>query len=144
VSVITDIIKGVISPITGLIDELHTSDEEKLNAKAKLVALTNDLHLKLIEYETVKIQEQAKVIAAEASSNWYVASWRPTLMYCFILIFLYSIPAAVFGWPAVDFSGIPDKAWTMLTLGITGYVGARTIDKTLVPAVKAFKGKEEA
>jgi hypothetical protein len=143
-SIFGDILGEIIKPVAGLIDSLHTSDEEKLEAKAKLRLLSIQAEAQLLEYQQAEVEAKAKIIVAEAGSNWYTASWRPTLMYCFILIFLYSIPAAIFHWPGVDFSGIPERAWTMLTLGIGGYVGGRTVEKTLVPAVKAWKAKEEA
>ncbi|KKM02381.1 hypothetical protein LCGC14_1785030, partial [marine sediment metagenome] len=40
---IFSIIKEAISPVTGLIDELHTSEDEKLAAKAKLSMIQSEM-----------------------------------------------------------------------------------------------------
>jgi len=142
-NILDKIFGSTLGAIDGIIGKFVTDPTKKLEAQMAARALTTEMQKDVLGFVEAEIEARSKIIVAETQSNWYVASWRPTLMYCFILIFLYSIPAAVFGWPAVDFSGIPDKAWTMLTLGISGYIGARTIDKTLVPALAAWKKKEE-
>ena len=45
-------ISGILKPATQLVDEIHTSEEEKLTLKAKLMDIENQLQLKVLEYET--------------------------------------------------------------------------------------------
>ncbi len=40
--VIAEFVSGIFKPAADLIDNLHTSEEEKLKAKAGLVALENE------------------------------------------------------------------------------------------------------
>jgi len=100
--------------------------------------------LKLLEAlqnaESKMMEAQAKTIVAEATSeHWLVASWRPITMLTFVTIIAnnYIIAPYFQSWgyvvPTLD---IPPDMWTLLQLGLTGYIVGRSAEK----AVKIYKG----
>ena len=126
---------GALKPITGLIDDLHTSDDEKLAAKAVLMRLENDIALEVLGYEKKLVESQASIIVAEATSNsWFTSNWRPVTMLTFVFLIVYS-----------QFTGmeIPPDLWFVIKIGLGGYVGGRTLEKSVVGVTKAMKAKEE-
>lgn len=124
---------SVIEPVTKLVDDLHTSDEEKLLIKAKMQAVENEMAQKVLGYEAQLMQAQAKVITAEAQgASWLQRSWRPITM----LVFLALVCLDAFGWLAFRLS---DQAWSLLQIGLGGYVVGRSAEK-IMPKTK-WSGK---
>lgn len=128
----------IISPITKLIDSLHTSDAEKGEIKNELVKLENAFAGKVLEYETKLMEAQATVITAEATGHsWLQRNWRPLCMVSFLALII----CDSFGFLTVP---IADQMWTLLQLGIGGYIGGRSLEKiakTVPTIVKAIKEK---
>ncbi|MCA9731165.1 MAG: hypothetical protein H6696_07010 [Deferribacteres bacterium] len=121
-------ISGIIKPATELVDELHTSEEEKLSLRAKLMEIENQLQLKILEYETKLMQAQKDVITAESTGqSWMQRNWRPITM----LTFLVLVVCDSFGF--LKFR-LADEAWTLLQIGLGGYVVGRSAEK-IVPQV---------
>ena len=77
-------------------------------------------------------QAAADIVKAEASSgNWLASSWRPITM----LIFVALIVARWFGWAAPNLAEDEYlKLWSIVELGLSGYVIGRSAEK-IVPAV---------
>ncbi len=127
------IFKSIIKPITKVIDDVHTSDEERLELKNKLSTAILKANLDAERIMTDRIKEQASVIRAEINSDSYAArNWRPHLMYLFgIIIANNYIIAPYVGatMGATVYLPIPSEMWTLLTIGIGGYIAGRTIDK---------------
>jgi hypothetical protein len=109
-----------------IIDNLSTTDEEKLKAKNELSGLV---------FEALnKMQEaQRDVLVTEAKGNWLQRSWRPILMLAFGFIVVY----AYFFEPAFLLSdgelGVSEtlnpKFWELLKLGVGGYIIGRSTEK---------------
>lgn len=116
-------VKEIISPVTGLIDNLHTSDQEKLTLKNQLAELQFGFQEKLLDYETKLMQAQADVIKAEAQgASWLQRSWRPITMLTFlVLITLDCLGLLTFR--------LSESAWTLLQIGLGGYVIGRSGEK---------------
>ena len=119
-----------------LIDELWETDEEKANAKAKLIALQQQGKLQALEIQMSAINNEAK------SEHRMVALARPMFMYVFYFIVLMLVVAfpfiGIFNAEAmaqlyinveVGFKAIPEELWTTFTIGYLGYVGAREYGK---------------
>jgi hypothetical protein len=102
------------------IDKLVTSDEERLK-------LRNELQ-QIILNENQKSQElQTSIIKTEAKGNFLQRSWRPILMLCFGFIVLYSkFIAPAFNLPNTE---LEPSFWSLLNLGIGGYVVGRSAEK---------------
>jgi len=126
---ITDLIAGVFKPAAELIDELHTSDEERLKAKGHLLDVQAAAMQRVFDYEAETLKAKAGIVQAEAQSeHWITATWRPITM----LTFLALAVGDSMGWLP---NPLRDEAWTLLQIGLGGYVVARSGEK-IVTAVK--------
>lgn len=110
---------------------------EKIQDPNLKLALLKELQ----EAEAKMMESQAKTIVAEASSeHWLVASWRPITMLVFVFIiannYVIAPYASLLGVviPVLD---IPPNMWSLLQLGLTGYVLGRSAEKTM----KIYKGE---
>lgn len=133
---------GKIFGVVGnAVDEFHTSEEEKLDLKAKLLAIQVETFSEAMELEKAQINAQRDVIVAEAQSeSWITRNWRPVTMLSFVvLMFLIG-----FGVADVDLlSRVPDKLWTAITVGIGGYIASRGAEKIIPSVAEALKNREE-
>ena len=112
-----------IKPAFNLIDDLHTSAEEKLELRIRLADIQNALALKVLEYERVVMESKAKIITAEAQGgSWIQRNWRPVTM----LTFLALVVCDSFGLLMFRLS---QDAWTLLKIGLGGYVCGRSGEK---------------
>lgn len=116
-------VKSVFAPAADLIDNIHTSDEEKMKLQNVLAKIENDTTLKVIEYEGKLLQAQTSIITAEANStSWIARNWRPITMLSFLVLVVLD-----------SLSWLPNplakEAWTMLQLGLGGYVAGRSAEK---------------
>jgi len=111
---------NVIKEVGNIIDNLFTNDEERINAKNKIIQVLKEKELELQKMQT-------DIIIAEAKGNWLQRSWRPILMLSFGFIVIY----VKFIAPLFDFR-IPElenEFWNLLQLGIGGYVIGRSAEK---------------
>ncbi|USH03707.1 holin family protein [Grimontia kaedaensis] len=128
-------ITGLVEPVTDLIDDLHTSEEERLEVKAKLFAMQSAMAAKVMDYEARLIEAKTKVITAEAQgASWLQRNWRPITM----LTFLVLVVADTFG--LTEFR-LAAEAWTLLQIGLGGYVVGRSAEK-IVPKITEVMRKD--
>ena len=73
---------GLVKEVGKVIDNLFTSDEERLKAKNEVFKVLQEQQLKLQQLQT-------EIILAEANGNWLQRSWRPILMLSFGFIVIY-------------------------------------------------------
>ena len=118
---------GAIKPVTELIDNLHTSDEEKAEAKLKLEQVQNTITVKMLDLEGQVLKAKENIIVAEAKSeSWLTANWRPTTMLSFLLLlFLYWFDVS----PENLTEGTVDNLFTLIQIGIGGYIASRGVEK---------------
>jgi len=142
VSLLADLLAGLIKPVTGLIDELTTSEEEKLRAKATLLAIQADLAAKLAEYERDVVREASATIRAEAqSASWLARNWRPLTMLLFAYVIAHNyVLVPIFSLPSTLI--VPDM-WELLKIGMGGYVIGRSLEKVVPATVAALKAREQ-
>lgn len=116
-------ISNIFEPAAKLIDELHTSDEEKLRLQSQIKAVENELLAKVIDYENKLLESKTAIITAEATGqSWIQRNWRPITM----LTFLVLVVCDSFGWLP---SKLAPDAWTLLQIGLGGYVAGRSAEK---------------
>lgn len=140
---IGDAVGGLVKGVFGGIDSIHTSEEEKLALKATILATEAEFRIQMAKISEEIVGHQASIIKAEAASKHTLAAvWRPILMLSFGFTILYSVIAPSFGAPVVDMSGIPERFWSLMTVGIGGYVGGRTIEKVAPAIVEGMKLKQ--
>ncbi len=140
---ILGIVGEAIGKVTGLIDDLHTSDEEKLAAKASILAVQTDLTKAVLDYEAKLASEQGQTVRAEVTGHsWMQRNWRPIVMLLFAYIIAHNyVLVPVLGLSGVD---IPSDMWQLLKIGLGGYVIGRSAEKIVPATVGAMKAREEA
>ena len=127
---VTDLIAGIFKPAVQLIDELHTSEEERIQAKSKLLDVQAAVMQQTFEYEKERIKGQQQIVAAEAKSDHFLtANWRPITMLTFLAL-------AVGDSLGLLATPLRDEAWMLLQLGLGGYVVGRSGEKI----AKVIKG----
>lgn len=120
---VTDLIAGIFKPAAELVDELHTSEEERLKAQGHLLDVQAAAMQRVFEYETSMLEGKAKIVHAEASSkHWLTANWRPITM----LTFLALAVGDSMGWLTAP---LRDEAWNLLSIGLGGYIVGRSGEK---------------
>ena len=120
---ITDLIAGIFKPAAQLIDELHTSTEEKLQATGHLLDVQAAAMDKVFDYESKALAGQQAIVQAEAQAeHWLVATWRPITMLTLLLL--------VVG-DSLGFlpNSLNAEAWVLLQVGLGGYVIGRSGEK---------------
>ena len=131
------LIGQIFKPAMDMIDNVHTSTEEKLEQKAKLLDLQVGFMERGLEYELAQLEAKSRIIEAEAKSgNVLTSSWRPVTM----LTFLALVVCDQFG--LLTFR-LAEDAWTLLQIGLGGYVVGRSVEKVVPAMTKAMKKKEE-
>jgi hypothetical protein len=135
---VLNLIGQIFKPATELIDNLHTSTEEKLAQKAVLLQLQTDFLKEGLEYEQEQLKQKAAIIMAETNSeSWITRNWRPITMLTFLaLVVLDQTGQLAFR--------LADEAWTLLQLGLGGYVVGRSVEKVTPAVMETFRKKDEA
>lgn len=130
-----DFLSGLVEPVTNLIDDMHTSEEERLQVKAKLFEMQSTLAAQVLDYEARLVEAKTKVITSEAQgASWMQRNWRPITM----LTFLALVVADTFG--LTEFR-LAEEAWTLLQIGLGGYVVGRSAEK-VIPKVTEVMRKD--
>lgn len=129
------IVEGVAAPLFGLVDKLFTSDDERLEAKRKLIDLEQ-----AGELDGVKVRLSAILAEANSADPW-TSRARPTFLYIIYAMILMCVAGAIVGiwWPdqvttaagnlGALLNAIPDSLWWLFGAGYLGYTGARSFDK---------------
>jgi hypothetical protein len=112
---------SVIGDIGKIIDDLFTSDEERDAAKNKILQVLKEKELELQKMQT-------DIIIAEAKGNWLQRSWRPILMLSFGFIVIYNKFISQLS-PYLVTPVLEPDFWTLLQIGIGGYVVGRSAEK---------------
>ena len=122
---ITQLIGELFKPVTTLVDDIHTSEEEKFKIKKEMSRIQSDVQIKLLDYEKQMVIAKSSAITAEANGqSWLQRNWRPITM----LTFLGLVVCDSFGLLAFR---LADQAWTLLQIGMCGYVIGRSCEKVL-------------
>ncbi len=130
---IMDFVSGLFKPASELIDNVHTSDEERLNLKNQFALIQNGLLEKLLDYEKKLAELQSDVIKTEATSgSWIQKNWRPITMLTFLILVVLN-QFKLLPMP------LPESAWTLLEIGLGGYVIGRSVEKTAPAITKILK-----
>lgn len=120
-----DLIAGIFKPAAELIDELHTSEEERIIQQRKLLEIQALVLDSSLEYEKEMLTARAEIVNSEAKSeHWITATWRPITM----LTFLALAVGDSLGWLP---NPLRDEAWTLLQIGLGGYVVGRSAEKVI-------------
>ena len=145
---VLNLIGQIFGPAADLIDNLHTSDEEKLTAKNGLMSIQASVVGQAVEMETTLINAKRDIIVAEAKSDsWLTRNMRPLVVSMFSL----AVMAYWFGLtptdPITGLSTIPlsivQDMYMVVKIGLGGYITSRGVEKIAPAVAGAFKRKEK-
>lgn len=113
-----------------IIDRLWPDPTQRDQARLALMEMAQ-------KGELAEITGRAEIVKTEASSeHWLAANWRPILM----LTFGGLIVARWFGWAAPNLTEAEYlKLWSIVEVGIGGYVVGRSVEKIAPSIAEAFK-----
>lgn len=131
------LIAGIFKPAADLVDNLHTSEEEKLLLRNKFAEIESYLQIKLSEFELEFAKLQSSVITAEAGGDsWLQRNWRPLTM----MTFLGLVVSYWFGYSPPNLSeAIILDLFSLIKIGLGGYVVGRSVEKVADKLKDVFK-----
>lgn len=131
---IMNLVSALFEPAAKLVDELHTSDEERIDAKTRMLTAQTEVTMKILDYEAQLMQMKSSIVLAEAQGqSWIQRSWRPITMLTFLILVL----CDSFG--LLPFR-LATEAWTLLQIGLGGYVAGRSAEKVAPGIAAAIRG----
>ncbi len=108
--------KELVDSLGSVIDNVTTTDAEKLAAKNKLSNIVFSVFNKLQD-------ARRDIILAEAKGNWLQRSWRPLVMLTFAAI------VAIGAFVPIPYLADKSEFWSLLKIGMGGYVIGRSVEK---------------
>jgi hypothetical protein len=126
-------IAGAFEGILKGFDGLFTSDEERLDAKGKIISLQGQVMAASLEYESQLSEMKSNIIIAEAKgASWMQRNWRPTLMLTIVAIvannYIVYPYLTLLGIPATPLE-LPEELFTLMQIGVGGYIVGRSAEK---------------
>ena len=135
---IISFIGGLFKPMTELVDEIFTSDEEREKITLELNKIQSQFSSKLVDLESQLISSKEKIIVAEAQGkSWIQRNWRPITMLTFVII----IVARWFGLTTAIPQEIEIKLMSIVELGLGGYIIGRSAEKLVPNIMESLKRK---
>jgi len=120
---IANFISGIFKPAADLVDNLHTSDEEKLVLRNKFAEIQAEVNTKIIDYQMKVTELENTVRLAELSSHhWLAANWRPMSA---ILLVVSTVTMSIIG------IEIPQAMQSLTNVFVPGYGGFRMVEKVV-------------
>ena len=119
---------GAVAPLAKI---LFSTIEKAVPDKDLQEKLKAELQTQLLQSHTQELKAAASIIEAEAKAGWFASSWRPLLMYVliFILVWNYVIgPVIKIFMGAVITFELPGDVWSLLQIGLGGYVLGRSAE----------------
>ncbi len=129
------LLTGIAGPLFELVDDLFTSEEERDEAKRKLLSQEGRRSLEQLE------MNMSAIIAEAKSSDPWTSRARPSFLYVIYLMILGAIPMGFLSAFQPDIAqrvvdgmqgwlvAIPDALWGLFGAGYLGYSGFRSWDK---------------
>ena len=124
---IGQIVSDALGPVTDMVDDLFTSDQERKKAERLMQKVKQRMQSKLLDVKQKLIEQRGRVVVAEAKGeSWLQRSWRPITMLVFVvLIVLHWLGVAGTQLPP----GVQQSVYDLIKLGLTGYVVGRSAEK---------------
>jgi len=107
--------------------------QQKAQLEAGEQKFKESLTTSLIDYNKTILEQQASIIRVEAQSDsWLTRNWRPITMIVFVIIIANNYilyPYLSLFWSKAPTLSIPADMWSLLKIGLGGYVIGRTVEK---------------
>jgi len=119
VSLVSDVLKRILPE--------RMSEQERAQIQARLTS-------ELMQADWKALEKQAEIIITEAKGGWLQRNWRPILMLTIVAIvannYIIYPYLSLLGIPATPLE-LPDKLWSLMTLGVSGYIVGRSAEKVV-------------
>ena len=136
----------ILQAVAPLAKILFNTVDKAVADKDLAAKLKADLQTQMLQSHTQELTAAAKIIEAEAKAGWFASSWRPLLMYVliFILIWNYVLgPVILFFFKASITISLPGDVWTLLQIGLGGYVVGRSAESVARTMANRTQPKEQ-
>lgn len=124
---------NILKALGSLIPSIGRSIEKFVPDKDLAARLAQEIEVLVMGIQSTLIQAKSSIIIAEAQGqSWIQRSWRPITMLTFVTIIANNyiiVPYARSFGLDVPMLDIPPGMWSLLTVGIGGYIGARSYEK---------------
>lgn len=148
---------GLFAPALETVDRLVTTQEERGQIRLSLIQAQIGMAEQVLDYEARLAEAKSKIIIAEAQGqSWLQRNWRPLIMTIFGVVIAWNyvvVDIATWGFaiftpstPPPPRVPTPEGLWTLLQIGIGGYIVARSGEKvaaTLASKKISFGKKED-
>lgn len=134
------LLKPFIGPLLEIVKRVIPDPAERAKIEAELQTAVIDSEARIYE-------AQSKVVTAEAQGeSWMQRNWRPSLMFFLMFVVAWHIlvvPLMALGFgvsltDVVGLSFVPGDVWTLLSVGMGGYIVGRSGEKI----AKTWRGGE--
>lgn len=124
---ITTILGPIISLVGKAIDRAIPDQSEAQRLKAEITQ-------QLLALQAEELRAARDIIVAEAQGqSWLQRNWRPILMLVIVAIIANNyliVPYLSIFWPdKVAVLALPDSLYTLMTIGVGGYIAGRSGEK---------------
>lgn len=127
-------VKNIFKPAVDLVDNLTTSDDERLARRNQLAEIENNVKMKMLDMEAKAMDLQSELLKAQTSiinteansQSWLARNWRPISMISFLVIVL----CDSFGIAKLDSDRV-ESVYELIKIGLGGYVIGRTAEKVI-------------
>lgn len=127
-SKIASAVGSILNPVRDIIDEISTTDEERMKLQQRLDEIENEAKQDMYKHVQSITNAQKEVLITEMKGSFFQRNWRPHLMYVFMLILVNNFVAVTYI-PGAEYIPFPNAFWGLMTLAVSGYIGGRSIEK---------------
>lgn len=122
------LIERIIGPVSDLISEYIEDPDKRAEFESRF-------RLAMLAHESALVNASRDIVVAEAQGeSWLQRNWRPLTMISFVAILVNNfilVPWLIaMGVQNVAVLEMPAEFFTLLTVGLGGYVVGRTMEKT--------------
>lgn len=127
---------GLLGPIfTDLVKRIWPDPEKQAEAQAELQKLLNEAQIEASKADAAAMEAKKDVITTEMQQGGWASQWRSYLMMVCISIVAYNWILVSFlnaflkplGVP-IDAVAVPPELWTLVTVGLGGYLTKESIN----------------
>jgi len=142
---ILGLLGGLGSKIVDIVDKhvKNQAEKEKITLEIQKAYMEH-----LAKVEEMLTEKQADIIVAEATGHsWLQRNWRPLTMLVFVSIIANNYILVPYAHALFNFDlpvlKLPDQVWELIKYGLTGYLGARSLEKITGMATSAVLAKKK-
>lgn len=121
--VVGPIFKEVVKVINKAVPDKTKANELKAQIESALVAL-----------DSKTLESQARIVLGETQGSWMQRNWRPILMLTIVAVIANNYllyPYLSLFWDDAPKIKLPDKLFSLLSIGLGGYVIGRSGEKMM-------------